>query len=454
MPFRLLSAMMVTVLVAACESPDKNPSGEKALAINQTISQIADQLDLWPGFDPMTVPLAIYTGKATWLFRHPSPPEDFAELIVNGERVFRREGRHPLVTSNTVRKLADSYTATLLAHGEFGQASPAALAATALHESFHVHQYTHHPDWVANETVLFIYPDDDPQLLALRRLESIALERAVHGDEKEVACWTARALEQREMRFADMAAEFMNYERELERLEGLGYYIEYKALGKDQPRISDEALAADEVRLRSARAGAVLAFILDRLQPGWRESLATKDDQYLDQLLTPAVKDADLSVCRFNDAEISAQQKVSRVDVEALAQARLSQFRTFEELAGWRVTILASNEALLLRRFDPMNVERLKQGLLHVHKLALGNDRGRLDMQAEARGELQALTVSAGDHPLFEGVRELTVGGLSEPVIQQEDGGVSLETPGFTMKFKPARVKVDKARSQVTVALD
>lgn len=33
--------------------------------------------ELWPDFDPGSVPLALFDGDITWLFRHPSPPEGF-----------------------------------------------------------------------------------------------------------------------------------------------------------------------------------------------------------------------------------------------------------------------------------------------------------------------------------------------------------------------------------------
>ena len=33
--------------------------------------------DLWPGFRPDPIPLAIYDGRRTWLVRHPSPPNEF-----------------------------------------------------------------------------------------------------------------------------------------------------------------------------------------------------------------------------------------------------------------------------------------------------------------------------------------------------------------------------------------
>jgi len=53
------------------------------------------------------------------------------------------------------------------------------LASLLVHETFHVLQGRHYPDWGGNEMDLFTYPVDNAELLAERRLESIALVRAL-----------------------------------------------------------------------------------------------------------------------------------------------------------------------------------------------------------------------------------------------------------------------------------
>src|SRR5690606_10168800 len=52
----------------------------RAFAIAREVERIAVERTFWPGFDPLSVPLAIYSGDRTYLFRHPSPPEGFAPL--------------------------------------------------------------------------------------------------------------------------------------------------------------------------------------------------------------------------------------------------------------------------------------------------------------------------------------------------------------------------------------
>jgi hypothetical protein len=49
------------------------------LAVIAASDRMASQ-NLWPGFDPRTIPVAIFDGERTFLFRHPAPPSGFATL--------------------------------------------------------------------------------------------------------------------------------------------------------------------------------------------------------------------------------------------------------------------------------------------------------------------------------------------------------------------------------------
>jgi len=134
------------------------------------------RLDLWPGFRPDSIPVAIYQDGRTLLFRHPAPPEGFTPVPgPPGVMVFA--GRHPSVTANSRVELAGVRTATLMP-APAGQ-SVTERAGVLLHEAFHVFQRTRHPRWTANEVELFTYPVDEPRGAGLRRLETEALRRAL-----------------------------------------------------------------------------------------------------------------------------------------------------------------------------------------------------------------------------------------------------------------------------------
>jgi len=151
---------------------------ERALSVEREVERLAGQRMLWPGFDPLTIPLAVYTGERTYLFRHPSPPEGFSAVAGTQPGIFACQGRHPAVTANSSAEIGGTVTATLLADGPRANRSPGDLAATAIHEAFHVYQRRRHPGWSGNEGDVFLYPTDDARLLGLRRLESAAWRRA------------------------------------------------------------------------------------------------------------------------------------------------------------------------------------------------------------------------------------------------------------------------------------
>lgn len=76
----------------------------------------ADRLaarDLWPGFDPRTIPVAIYDGERTLLFRHPAPPAGFSPVF-GRDGAWEHRGRYPSVTANSSAEIGGVLTATLV----------------------------------------------------------------------------------------------------------------------------------------------------------------------------------------------------------------------------------------------------------------------------------------------------------------------------------------------------
>jgi hypothetical protein len=60
----------------------------------------------------------------------------------------------------------------------------------------------------------------------------------------------------------------------------------------------------------------------------------------------------------------------------------------------------------------------------------------------EGDADLTALTVGAGVHPLFNGVREVTVTGSDKPeVARDESGSLSISMPGLTATLPRATME-------------
>jgi hypothetical protein len=402
--------------------------------------------DLWPGFDPRTMPVAIFDGRRTWLFRHPSAPEGFeADPEHPGVRLF--PGRHPSVTANTSTSLGGVQTAVLLLDST--RASRAAFAAELIHESFHVFQHRRHPTWTANEVELFTYPADDSEALAWRRLETEALRRGLAAASGAAsACWTREALDARARRFARLPPGAVAYERGVELVEGLADYVEYRArniaVRVPFPRAE---YPADAVRPRGYAVGLAFARLLDRFAPAWREDLERRDSTALDGLLGVAVRgraDAAAS-CAFGAAALEAARRDAARDVAALRDQRVALRRAFLARSGWTLVIEAEHPPLYPEGFDPLNVQRLADGeVLHNRWLKLGGPAGTVEVMGRA-----ALTRAAGTHPLFQGVRSLTLTGLpEEPTVTEADGRVTIVAEGVRASFAGATVeRQDRVRT-------
>ncbi len=447
----MIRELCLAALIAFGASPTGSAVAQdqgRALSVEREVERLAGRRVLWPGFDPLTIPLAVYTGERTYLFRHPSPPEGFSPVAGTQPGTFAIEGRHPSVTSNSSAEMGGTVTATLLADGPRANRSPTELAATALHEAFHVYQRRRHPGWSANEGDLFLYPTDDARLLGLRRLESAALRRALAAPNATgSACWARLALRFRRECFAGMDPAFSTYERLTEFNEGLATFVELLAAGKTTVEIPEAEFRAIEFRSRIYAIGPALAFVLERLRPGWQAALEADDKQYLDRMLESAVG-ADgqgrAVPCAFAADEIARIERTAKEDVAAVIAARGERRKVFDTRPGWRVVVhAAQKQPLWPQGFDPLNVERVEGGFLHARFLRLGNDVGELRAIDEAGADIEALTDGVGPHPLFNGIRRVAVAGLAKPEIATEAHQVAVRAPGFLAQFQDASVQVN-----------
>lgn len=428
-----------------------------APAIEMAVERIAGGGVLWPGFDPLAIPLAIYDGRQTWLFRHPKPPAGFVPVPGAAPAARAYPGRFAAVTSNSSAEIGGILTATLLVDGTRGRQPPGDLAAVAIHEAFHVYQRTHHPGWSGNEGDLLVYPVTNADLLAARRLESEALARALANAETAgAACWARVALSYRRERFAAMDSAFVAYERLTELNEGLAAYLQLRAAGTSTVTIPEGEFLPEAVRLRAYTIGPAWAILLDRLAPGWRASLEADDRQSLDGLLDAALTGPGAPAsapCAFTPVEVGAAKRDARIDAADVTTGWGTRQRAFESKEGWRLVIQsAAGHPLWPQGFDPLNVDRVEGGLIHTRFLKLGNDAGQMTALDDADADIEARTAGIGPHPLFNGISWVEIVLPARPVVERSAGAAVIRGPGFTAEFKNATV--DDSGKEILVQLN
>jgi hypothetical protein len=431
---RALTVSLLALLLL-CPTASAQKSGTVGLfAVMDEVERMA-AAELWPGFDPRRVPAAIFDGRVTLLFQHPQPPAGFVSLS-SRRGVWAFPGRHESVTSNAPAKLGGVLTATALLTPDRRRTTRDA-AALVVHEMFHAFQREHHPDWQANELDLFAYPFDDAEVLRLRRLESEALRRAADAnDTRNASCWAATAVGLRRARFALLPKASAAYERASEFNEGLAAYVEARAAGRRGSGLTAVEFAPEEIRQRAYLSGRALAVLLDRLSPGWKQKFEAGEKRPLDELLEAALPP--VARCELDSSAQEAERMRAQGDVAKLNSEREAARRDYLARDGWRLVLLSAEGAPLWPQdFDPLNLRRLSPAeLLHTRHLKLGNDAGRIELFGRA-----ALTEGAGEHPLFNGVRRLTVAGLpSEPTVKESGDAVSIATADLKAEFNAARV--------------
>ncbi|HEY2738136.1 MAG TPA: hypothetical protein VGK45_06990, partial [Thermoanaerobaculia bacterium] len=286
------------------------------------------------------------------------------------------------------------------------------------------------------------YPMDDPDLLTGRRLETEALRRALAAPGRPgAACWASRAMEQRRARFARMPAGSVGYERWNELNEGLASYLEDLAQERHAPDLPADGYGPDTVRTAVYGVGPALADLLDRFDSAWKTKIDSGTAAGLDQLLTVDLPLAESAGCSFTAEEKERARAQAGEDTAKLVTGRKADRAAFFARPGVRLVIEAGSHPLGLQGFDPLNMEALGGSeVLHKRLLQLSNDRGTLEVFNR-----EALTegADAGDHhPLFAGVRTLTLSGLAaEPKVTREGETVKIETEGFTATLKGALVE-------------
>ena len=368
---------------------------------------------LYRNFKPREVPLMVFDGADTWLFGSAQAPTGFARE----EEWFRYSGRFNLVTANTA---ADGVALVM-------ESDPLEAAYIAAHEAFHVFQAQHFPHRGANETEALTYPTTDVQALLERRLETVALYRAV---ETLDAGWALEALHWRERRYQRLSASAVLYERELERHEGLAFFVELNARGIKH-RLPEADFPAEDVRRRAYATGQVMARLLEGWQPDYE---AAVEHAYLDQLLREIVKNHQRKPLEPDLIAVQLERAILEVERVQLERSQARQSALQSAALSLEVT---TREPLFPQGFDPMNLRLLSENeVLHARFLQLGNASGSLELFS-----LSAITRGAGQHPLFDGVGHVTIALPERPTITDDGHSLELHGQGLTLRFTGANLE-------------
>lgn len=443
--FRIATATLFFLLPGLAYMTDAQQTSVKPVTdIMEVMKEHAaiSQINLWPGFDPERIPVAVYDSSRTWLFFSEQPPEGF-NPDEDFKGVFVFEGQYPPVRGNSVVRFGDAWTATSVLSNYSRRTderyTPRDMAGIIVHEQFHVFQRTNHPRWRQNDGVLLFYPEETREALFLRRIEKEAFKKAVLSkSDEEIAGWSLTAMNYRKERLKMIQAQLGNYEKDLQHTEGLSDYIERIARGVDPLNASNmtNGIAPAGVRDLGYWEGRWIAMILDRLDPDWKNLLETNDSLWLEDILESELHNALAKGLAFSDSEVSRIKAGAEKDFDEWQIKKAEEIEDYKNLPGYRIEINSLAEPLNIRIFEPLEIEILPDRAV-FHRVIFS--------AANQKGNIRIL-----NHPCITGFNEayrlvkLVLNGLPvAPEVNREEKKLVLKHEGITLELNYTEITTD-----------
>jgi len=415
---------------------------------------------VWPGFDPSTIPVALYDGENTILLRHPSPPPEFSPMP-GRPGVLVAKGRYPGVAGNSTREIGGVRTATVIARP--AQPVEGATLAT-VEEVFHVFWLARHPSFRPNELSRYAYPVKDVDNLRRLIAEDEALARALEAKPTgDAARWAAAALEMRRERLPSLTEDVRSFETALEMMEGTANYVARMAVGEPPARTAERLRAsrpAESIRWRFYDTGAALCLLLDRLSPGWQERSEQQPARNIVDIMDTALRTHHAEPATFSGTDTAGFATRAAADIADLSgRQQRTRFEILER-RGPRVVVEVEEgaEPFRVQRFDPINLMVLDAGeIAHANFLSLSVPQGTVELTnpgfvRNTFGGTVALSAPAGRHPLSDGIRRVTIAGIDRvPSVGRDAESVVVEASGVRLALRGAEVRVDGELIRITV---
>jgi hypothetical protein len=321
-------------------SPEERARAEEARHLRQSLGDT-----IWPGFGRADVPLLVYNERYAFLFGEETVPTGWERLDSGCSRCLwpKHVSFAVDVGGQWVGSMATQEWMRIGLSQEIAGSLPPGLRqvfpyrlvlrlftsdwyiAGLEHECFHAYQAQRAPQrFAAAEAGIKEceqrYPWHQPAPVAAWRVEAALLVRAVEAPSEAEAARLAQAfLQQRARRRADtkLDPDLIYYEQRREWLEGLGKYVELTAwrqgatargyeplpamakdrgFGRYQGHARRRSYELAQLRRQVGRKGDNLfyqsgmaqGFLLDRLQPGWKERALTEKSPWLEDLVAAA----------------------------------------------------------------------------------------------------------------------------------------------------------------------
>jgi hypothetical protein len=321
----LLPLLLIVTSVVAQQTPAPQLPSQDAIRIKEfyrLASAIQD--GIWPNWSKVPAPLMLVTSETEFLMHHPEPPK---ELRKAGEDVYSRPRQFPANFQATFPAFGPPAVIVVGEPANTASKTSTPWLFTLMHEHFHQLQWAQ-PDYLAKVDGLdlshgdttgmwmlnFPFPYEKPEVArGFSQLRDLLLRTLNEPKEAAFTKLATEYVEQRKKFFAQLSAEEHMYFSFQLWQEGMARYTEVKAAeAGDQYRPSEEfgalpdfePFASYAAKARSNTLnelkqadlatwkrtvvysfGAAEGFLLDRVNPKWKEEYfrgALSTDSYFE----------------------------------------------------------------------------------------------------------------------------------------------------------------------------
>ncbi len=343
----------------------------------------ADQLrnNAWPGMTLSPICIFRKNGPA-FLYNHPNPPETLKKVRDNlymGSQAELQILGATQAEINGVSTAINSYDLPSYSSAE-------EAFAELFHELHHAYQFKSvvsikTPD---NPVTLLLYPENYKNDALKLTEQKLFYSLCFCDDEKEFKALLSQINHIRVNRETIIGKKFIDYEKDVESLEGPAFYCQslyYKEYANGNSALKNNYIqkeffgvlntpyyGRDKLRYRHLASGMAMCYILDKYKQNWKKEYYSSDIKLYDYFI------AQFNIEKTISPEIEIDYALSDYHTQLLIDNHTKNLNQFNNQKGIKV-ILNFNKTPQFSGFDPMNAEAINDStVLHSTLLKLKGD--------------------------------------------------------------------------------
>lgn len=386
-PYKILLLLFVLVfLTDACTQPESDFTPYFKLLENALTLDQSEFDKIWPGYNLNDFPIGLYNENEAYLINHPSPGDAFQKTDKKIDQfvLYHSPNKPDAFFGNTSVEYNGHRTSIFKVGKDMSEES---FYNLLFHEVFHSFQSSRKIFNKRYGNVLLqpFFPLNDVEFYTLSYIEQMILRDAfISGEDSETKKRIQQYYAVSDKRNSMLDEKFIEFESNVQIHEGTATYAGNKGLevmGFDKKSkqdllklINSKTDVPTGFRLRCYGAGGVLAELLDRYSPDWKNKLQLGFTLHgvLRSAVEPLSNDGLEDI--LNEYHYEEMKEEFKTLLEQQAEERKKQKDAILQPGHLLIEFPDQNFLdMSSMRFDPMNISLVEEQLLcHRSILTLG----------------------------------------------------------------------------------